>query len=84
MYCSMFIFTSEDQSERHAEPSADGTEVGASVTLTGIWQPRCPLPASCAKTPASLAKWGFHKETRYPLLPSSGRHHILLSPPFSS
>ena len=84
MYCSIFIFISEDQSERDAEPSADGTDAGAPVTLTGIWQHRRPLPASCAKTPASLAKWGFHKETRYPLLLPSGLHHIFPSPLFSS
>lgn len=84
MYCSIFIVTSTDQSERDAEPSADGTEVGASVTLTGIWQHLCPLPALCAKTPASISKWGFHKETRCPLLPPSGLHPIFLRPLFSS
>lgn len=82
--CFTFIFTNKDQREGDAEPSADGTEVGASVTLKGIWQHQRPLPASCAKTPASLAKRGFHQETLYPLRLPSGLHHNFPSPLFSS
>lgn len=64
--------------------SADGTEMGASVTLPRIWRHRRSLPAACAKTPASLAKRGFRKETHYPLLPPSGLSAYLPQSIFSS
>lgn len=68
-----YLFLQVKSKEKEMQTcSADGTEVGASVTLPRIWRHRCSLPATSAKTPASLAKRGFRKETHYPLLPPSG------------
>lgn len=80
----------ESERDRETEMQSlcpDVTEVGAPGTHTHtiththahwLWQDPCPVPASCAKTPAGLAKRGSHKKTHHPLLWPSGLPSYLL------